>query len=167
MTFDPTINYGDTDLSINENVIRWKFGELVKLLVTLSIDSNKQIEIMGYGCVTEEMADDFDTYFTLSFQIFLDNKLLNLEEVNCLQKLAVFFKTRSNEISSEFWDDTKLDINSDWQFVRQQAKEILTTLKMDDLKIEFKRDETNTTSDTGQSLIVQKTKTCLVRQNAS
>jgi hypothetical protein len=47
MKFEPTYNYGDTDLTIDQNLIYWKFGELVKNLVTLSSSAERQAEIIG------------------------------------------------------------------------------------------------------------------------
>lgn len=78
MNYDPTIDYGKMDLSMNENRIFWNFSELIKILITISRDAQKQIELIGYGVVADEMAIDFDTYYTLSYQSYLDSQLLTM-----------------------------------------------------------------------------------------
>lgn len=72
MKYDPTIDYGVKGLTKEKETVYWKFNELIKLLITLSLPSNKQKEIMGYGAVTDEMAIDFETYYTLSFQSYIN-----------------------------------------------------------------------------------------------
>lgn len=56
MNFDPTYDYGLSDLTNEDNLVCWKFGELIKTLVTLSSKADRQIENMGAGIVTNEMA---------------------------------------------------------------------------------------------------------------
>jgi hypothetical protein len=167
MDFDPTYNYGDTDLTNDDNLVRWKFGELIKNLITLSSAADRQAEIIGIGATCDEMAIDFDTYFSLSYQNYLDNHLLTIEQVEKLKELDKFFNDRSGDKSPNFWDDFLLDTNSDWQIVRQKAKAILESIGMQDLLIEFDREEKYEMTDKGRRISMQSTKIRLVRENAS
>lgn len=166
MNFDPTYNYGDTDLTNNENLVRWKFGELIKNLVTLSSSAERQAEIIGIGATCDEMAIDFDTYFTLEYQSYLDSGLLTFSQVEKLKDLDNYFEDRSGDKSPDFWDDFLLEMSSEWQSVRQKAKTILETLNMQYLTIEFDRTEKYEITNKGERLIMQTTKTKLVKQNA-
>ncbi|WP_461791426.1 hypothetical protein [Pedobacter sp.] len=163
MNFDPTYNYGDTDLTNDENLVRWKFSELIKNLITLSSSAERQAEIIGIGATCDEMAIDFDTYFTLEYQNYLDSGLLTVSQVEKLQELDNYFEDRSGDKSPDFWDDFLLEKNPEWQNVRQMAKYILEALNMIDLTIEFDRTEKYETT----RLTIQTTKTRLVKQNAS
>ena len=125
MNFDPTYNYGDTDLTNDENLVRWKFGELIKNLVTLSSSAERQAEIIGIGATCDEMAIDFDTYFTLEYQNYLDSGLLTISQVEKLKELDKYFEDRSGDKSPDFWDDFLLETNPEWQYVRRMAKNIL------------------------------------------
>ena len=167
MNFDPTYNYGDTDLTQDENLVRWKFSELIKNLVTLSSSAKQQAEIIGFGATCDEMAIDFDTYFTLEYQDYLDNGLLTILQVEKLRELDEYFEDRSGDKSPDFWDDLLLETSSEWQNVRQQAKNILEALNMQDLIIEFDRIEKYDTTNKGERLTMQTTRTRLVKQNAS
>lgn len=164
MNFDPTFDYGFSDLKKEDNLVCWKFGELVKTLVTLSSSADRQIEIMGAGIVTDEMAEDFDTYFTLSYKQFVDNKLIDETTTNKLKYLDNFLDERSGDKDPDFWDDTTLSTNNDWQNVRTQAKEILTLMGFENLDIDFERTEKHEKSNEGQKLLIQTTRTRLIRK---
>lgn len=164
MNFDPTFDYGLTDLTKEENLVCWKFGELVKTLVTLSSNAYRQIEIIGAGIVTDEMAEDFDTYFTLSYKQFVDHKLLDEVAIKKLNYLDNFIDQRSSDKDSDFWDDTKLSTNIDWQNVRTQAEDILTLWGFENLDIHFDRTEKYEKSNAEQSLLLQATRTRLIKK---
>ena len=164
MNFDPTFDYGLSDLTKEDNLVCWKFGELIKTLVTLSSSADRQIEIMGAGIVTDEMAEDFNTYFTLSYRQFIDNRLLDEKIINKLNYLDDFLDQRSGDKDPNFWDDTTLSTNKDWQNVRTQAKETLTLLGFENLDIDFERTEKSEKSNEGQKLVMQTTRTRLIRK---
>lgn len=167
MQFEPTCNYGDTDLTVDDNSLRWKFGELIKNLITLASDAKRQAEIIGIGATCDEMAEDFNTYFTLSYRSYLNNNLLTQEQVEKLKQLDLFFDERSGDKSPDFWDNFLLETNPEWEIVRQKAFDILKLLGMQNLKLEFDREEKYETTDKGKRVMMQSTKTRLVRQNAS
>lgn len=162
--FDPIFDYRLSDLTKEDNLVCWKFGELVKTLVTLSSSADRQIEIMGAGIVTDEMAEYFHTYFTLSYKQFVDNKLLDETTINKLNYLDNFLDQRSGDKDPDFWDDTTLSTNNDWKNVRTQAKEILTLLGFESLDIDFERIEKYENSNEGQKLLSQTTRTRLIKK---
>ena len=167
MYFDPAYDYGDTDLTNDKNLVCWKFGELIKNLVTLSSSAEQQAEIIGFGAICDEMAIDFYTYFTLEYQDYLDNGLLTIYHIDKLKELKNYFEERSGNKSPDFWKNALLETSSEWQEVRQKAKAILETLNMHDFTIEFDRTEKYVITDKGERLTFQTTKTRLVKQNAS
>ncbi len=167
MDFDPTYKYGDTDLTNEDNLVCWKFAELIKNLITLSSSADRQAEIIGIGATCDEMVIDFDSYFTLSYKSYLDNGLLTVDQFETLKELDTYFEDRSGDKSPDFWDDFLLDTNPEWQIVRQKAKMILGLLGMQDLTIEFDREEKYEMTDKGKQITMQSTKTRLLRQNAS
>ncbi len=127
-------------------------------------DAERQKEIIGIGAVADEMAEDFHTYFTLSYRAYTENNLLTSKQKNKLDELDLFLDVRSGDNSPEFWDDFNLSTNSAWEFVRKHAKEILVMLNMDDLALEFEREEKYETTLKGKKIISQSTKTRLVRK---
>lgn len=166
MNFDPTYDYGISDLSNEDNQVCWKFGELIKTLIILSSSADRQREIIGAGVVTDEMAEDFYSYFTLSFQQYLDNDLISGKAFEKLNQLDEFLDERSGDKDPEFWDERTLSTNNDWQKVRTQANEILSLLGYDNLDIEFNRTEKYEMTNQGQKLVMQSTRTRLINKNA-
>lgn len=164
MQFDPTFDYGDTDLTNTENLIRWKFGELIKCLVTISSSAKRQVEIIGMGAVCDEMACDLDTYFSLEHPAYLEHGLFSSNQIEKLKELDSYFDVRSGDKSPDFWDDRLLESSSEWEDVRQMARTILEQLNMQDLTVEFERFERYEMTNEGERLVMQSTKTRLVKQ---
>ena len=75
-----------------------------------------------------------------------------------------FLDQRSGDKDPNFWDDTTLSTNKDWQNVRTQAKETLTLLGFENLDIDFERTEKSEKSNEGQKLVMQTTRTRLIRK---
>lgn len=164
MYFDPTHDYSDADLNISDNLIRWKFSRLIENLVILSSSAQRQAEIIGVGAVCEEMALDFETYFTLEYPNYLEIGLLTMSQLEKLQELDNFLEDKSGNNSPDFWNDLLLQQSLEWQVVRQKAQGILVMLNMQDLTIDFERTEKTRTVDNGNPIMIQITKTRLVKK---
>ena len=162
MKFEPTYVYGQIDLTKEKNLILWKFGELIKNLITIASNAHKQRHIIGMGAVADEMALDFDSYFTLSYNQYLDNQLLDKDAFDELILLDDFFEKRSGDKDPDFWDDSLLDANNDWNIVREKAKRILEIMGLDYLDIEC--NHSNIYDDKG--IIGQQTTTRLVNKKS-
>ena len=162
MEYDVLIDYGDSDLSVEENLVYWKFSEMIKILIIISLNASKQKEFIGIGAVADEMATDFDTYYTLECQNYINYGLINYEQKNKLDDLNNYFNKKSNPVDSNFWDDNKLDSNKDWEFVRKMSSDILTTLSKEKLNIDYFREEEY---DELGKLVIQKTKIKLIKNN--
>lgn len=162
MKFEPTYDYRQSDFDKEENLILWKFGELIKNLIIISSDADTQRYIIGIGTAPDEMALDFDSYFTLSYNQYLDNRLLIKDAFDELMLLNDIFERYSVDKSSDFWDDSLLDTNNDWSIVRNKAKRILEIMGWDNLDIEC--DYTNIYD--GKHIIGQQTITRLVNKKA-
>lgn len=164
MDFDPTYNYSKTDLTIDSNLVCWKFAELIKSLVTLSESAGRQVEIIGIGATCDEMALDFDNYFTLEFETYFNNGLLTVGQISMLKDLDAYLDERSGDKSPDFWDDFLLETNPEWEVVRLKARSILADIGMQDLTLVFDREEQYEMTDKEKKITMQLTKTRLVRQ---
>lgn len=135
--FEPAYDYSQTDLSKEENQILYKFGELIKTLITIASEAEKQKNIIGMGVIADEIALDFEVYFALSYNQYLNNQLLNEETLDELFLLDCLFDKYSGNRNPNFWDDSSLETNSDWKEVRKMTKNILMSMGMDNLDIEY------------------------------
>jgi hypothetical protein len=161
MHFDPTHNYGHTNLSQPENLCCWKFGELLKTLITLSSPAERQLDIMGAGLASDEMAEDFYRFFS-DRQEFLDRGLLAASTLAPLQHLNDYLDQRSGDHAPDFWDEQNLATHPDWQNVRQQAKAILQDMGFEGLDLAFERKASYETGAEGKLLLVEGTWSWLV-----
>lgn len=159
MKFNPLFDYGSIDLTNETNLIYWKFAELIKTLITLSSNADRQSEIIGYGLVCDEMAQDFESYFTLTFNEYKKFNLLTDLQLEKLNELDFYFESRSGGKSPDFWNDFLLETSPEWENVRHMAKNILELLEMQNLEIEFERKE-----NVNNKVWVQSTKTKLVKK---
>lgn len=55
--------------------LKYNFDEFLKTLVILSLDPEEQVEAYGIGNTEEEIAIDLESYFTLQYNQYLENKL--------------------------------------------------------------------------------------------
>lgn len=103
MQFEPIFDYGTTDLTIDKNLVCWRFAELIKTLITLASDGNRQIEIIGFGAVCEEMMEDLRSYFTIADPAYLNYNLLSANQVEALKALQALFDKQLQDPTSDFW----------------------------------------------------------------
>lgn len=106
------------------------------------------------------MALDFYSYFTLSYNQYLNNQLLTSEAFDELFLLDKIFDKHSGDNNPDFWDDSLLEVNKDWNIVRQKAKHVLSLMKMDNLDIECIHQDIIE----GGKTIGQQTKTRLIKK---
>lgn len=162
--FDPTINYGNMDLKNFDNLIRYKFSQLIIKLILLSSTSTQQILILGIGNACNEMAIDFDLYFTQEYKDYLDIGLLTIDAVIKLKEIDDLFCEKSEDKNHEFWDVDNLESNSDWKLVREKSNEILKMLNFDNLTLELERNNNFRMDNDNVNLIGQTDKIHIVKK---
>lgn len=162
--FEPFYDYGHSDLTNERNLALWKYGELIKTLITLSSIAHRQKELVGAGAVADEMAEDFNRYFTESIKQLKEYQLVTDAHCTQLSELDQFLDMRSGDCMPDFWDNSSLESHPDWNTVRQMARDILVAMGMEHLDIAFDRTEKYTTTSSGQQLTMQTTKSRLVKK---
>lgn len=103
-----------------------QFNELIKTLIALSSAANRQRAIYGEAPPGDEMAEDFNSYFTRNKSLLLDKGLIDQEAFDLLGTLARFMDVKSAENDLEFWDD--LEQHKDWEMIRELARLCLVKL---------------------------------------
>ncbi len=164
MKFDPTESYSQRNMDIPQNLALHKFKELVVNLITIGSEAGTQKSIIGpIGAVADEMAVDFDTYFTRSYPLYVEFGLLNAAQVEKLLELDQFFNQHSGSAMPDFWKDDQLDKHPDWAIARSMANAILGILKLDDVRLICTHKEIFENMPTGRRLVAVSTQTSLVR----
>lgn len=140
--FNPLVDYGFGDMTEFENLHYWKFGELIKCLILLSSEYSEQCRITQIGDIADEMAIDFETYYTEAKNGYVQLRLINENAKLKLEALDEFLEIRSGARNPNFWTDDDLKESSDWNLVRGYAKEILANLGYQNLVVILDRKET-------------------------
>jgi len=133
--------------------------------VILSIPAMEQKKFLGYVEVADEMAINFETYYTLNTERYKNHQLLTSNQEFKLNILDKFLADRSGNRMPEFWNDNILSLHPDWEKVREMAKDILKSMNFQDLRIEFERTIEGSALKKREPLIIQRTKTRLIREN--
>lgn len=141
MKFDPTVDYGIMDLSVEVHLTFWKFAELIKTLITLSSEANQQRKIIGAGAATDEMAMDFGRFFRESCHLYEAYGLITPYQIQKLAELEKALDKYPADEFPDFWNDDQLDDNKDWKTIRTLAASTLVILGMQDLRLDIDRQE--------------------------
>ena len=124
---------------MNNEMIQYHFEELIKTLITLASSADRQIEIMGYGFVGDDMLIDFETHyehseFYLNHGLVSENQFKSINEFNDL--LDIWLESQSDDFTL---DPYELHNNKVWEDIRLEAKKLLEILEMDHLDLTFTR----------------------------
>lgn len=164
MKFDPLHDYTKEDLTKEENLIFWKFAELIKTLIGMAEKSQRKLEIYGFGNVADGITDDFNTYYTTTADCYESFGLLDKKALNKLNELSKLMGEKRKDPNSNFWDDFYLASNKDWELIRVKARTILLMLEFDKYELYVEKIEEKTMAEEGKTIIVEKTKKIIINK---
>ncbi|MNP51860.1 hypothetical protein D3C76_1462100 [compost metagenome] len=126
---------------MTEEIIHYHFEELIKTIVTLSQTAEKQMYIMGFGHVGDEMVIDFEAHFSDHISIYLETGLITLEHFKYLNDYNDYLDRKLEGQTAKFFiDRQELMTNSIWEEIRLESKKLLKLLDRADLDIEVFRE---------------------------
>lgn len=135
----------------------YQFDELVKTLIALSSNSEKQKHIYGIGVAGDEMAEDFYSYYTLMRSTYLKFELIDEVQASLLDKFDESLTKKSGSKHVDFWMDTGHDA---WEEIRRDSSEILQLLNKSHLDLVVEHD--NEWTEDGRKIVAQKTTATLI-----
>ncbi|MDG0876187.1 hypothetical protein L5D93_28755 [Paenibacillus thiaminolyticus] len=125
---------------MNDSFITYYHEELIMTLIIISSDAEKQIEIMGFGNVGDDMMIDFETYYSNYREVYIATSRFNQDEIVLLDEIDEYLSDFTRNNSSElFIDQDELVNNPKWEMTRQKASELLGRLNMNHLSIRIKK----------------------------
>ena len=163
LQFTCWVQYTMTDAEMDR--ARHDFDELIVALVTLSSSAERQKEICGVGCPGDEMAVDFETYYTHCRDRYEEHGILSAPQVEALDELDQYLEDRSgqSDSSEKFWlDPDALGSHPDWAEIRRLAHSCLVALGKSHLELRVDHVITHTQGPKGEPLVIQRTQTKLV-----
>lgn len=116
----------------------WQFEQLITTLIALKSKPNVQREIYGIGNTEDEMAIEFDSYFTQIRNLLLKLDYIDDKADKKLVQLHEFLEFKSNQEDKSFW--IELETHKDWDKIRTMAEQILLTMGKENLIVEVAHD---------------------------
>ncbi|WP_336516470.1 hypothetical protein [Pollutibacter soli] len=138
MHFDPLTDYGQHNLRDADHLLKWNFSELIKTLITLAADPERQMDIIGESeNPGEEMVLDFESFYDLSAKKYIQAKLIRFDQAEQLDELGAMVARLDEE---SFSSDSVFD-DEVWTEIRNKSNHILQSLGMDDLDLKIEESE--------------------------
>ncbi|WP_172256710.1 hypothetical protein [Saccharibacillus deserti] len=148
----------------DSEVMQYHYEELIKTLITLSSPSYKQIEIMGYGCIGDEMLMEFEWHYRDQKAGLHASNLFNGKALDCLNRYSEFLQESIKDQESNFFcDPNELSNNLMWEKIRTESKTLLSELGMEELDIVFEREVKTEQDRKGKKLIIESIKTKIIK----
>lgn len=144
--------------------VKYQFDELIKTLILLASSAQEQLGFLGTGTWPgDEMAADFETYFTVNRSDYLERGLLTSQSLAALDTLDRFMGTLSGLQNMDFWcEPDALRLHSDWQKIRTMAQSCLLVLERSGFSLEVKQTHSLESGPNGEPLMITWTQTLLV-----
>ncbi len=134
--------------------LMWQFEELIKTLIAMSMPYEGQKNFYGYGVTTDEMLEDFYSYYTLNKKRLVERELINNETRSLLDDIDSLTDKWSSEKEEDFWFEME-KYQSEWDILRKKAKLTLIKMNKNDLTVEVNHENEY---DKQGNLVSQKTK---------
>lgn len=125
---------------------------LVQNLIALASSPEEKIRIVGYGCVGDEIAIDFESSFTRCRDLYLKEDLLNENQLMKLDELDQLLESLSGDDDDGFWTNPEKLTDANWDKIRDLAKLCLDAFGKSDSKLSVTHD-----IDSSGTLLIQKT----------
>lgn len=135
MHFDPLKDYGIHNLKDPDHLISWNFSELIKTLITLSAEPDRQLDIMNSPNAVNEMLLDFESFYGLSGRKYIQSKLIGFQNAEALDELKELLSLHEQEEE----DPDVLFDDPAWEAIRRKAKSILKDLNFGELDIALEK----------------------------
>ncbi len=124
----------------DDELIYYFYDELIMTLITLSLPAIEQKEMVGQiGCVGDEILEDFDNFYRLRRQMYIDNNIFRETELNILDRFDKYLDKFNGHNEDFYWSIDELKNNPLWAELRTEAKNVLSKVFGENYRIEVQR----------------------------
>ncbi|MGE5329840.1 MAG: hypothetical protein ACM3UU_12100 [Ignavibacteriales bacterium] len=124
----------------DEELLKYYYEELIMSLITMSLPAEEQKDIIGIGCLGDEMLNDFDDFYRMRRQTYIDNKVFDGRQLKILDEFNEFLDKFNGQNEDFYWDIEELKNNPLWAALREEAKKVVTNVFGKNYKIEIQRE---------------------------
>lgn len=117
------------DLFETDNLL-WQFEEFIKTLVAMKSTWEEQKKIYGIGIATDEMVEDFHSYYELNVSRYEERGLINSESKASINQIGILIDKWGEEKGDSFWYEFEKH-QDEWDTLRILAADALNCLNYD------------------------------------
>ncbi|WP_069997172.1 hypothetical protein [Cellulosilyticum sp. I15G10I2] len=119
--------------------IEFLYEEFIISLVVMSLPGERQCQIVGYGCVGDEILLDFDHYYNDFKDIYFENGYLDLHQIEILDNFKEYLKKFDNLDEEFYWDHNQIINHPNWEELRIKTSALIQELFNDNYDVEITR----------------------------
>jgi len=112
--------------------LKWQFEELLKTLIAMKSPLKEQENFYGIGATADEILEDFNSYYTLNKNRFIERQFIDNDSKNLLDQIDNLTDKWTKEKDEDFWFEME-KYDSEWNELRQKAKLTLEMMNRDNL----------------------------------
>jgi hypothetical protein len=124
-----------------EYLIKYFYEELIMSLITMSLPAEEQRHMIGIGCVGDEIFEDFSNFYVERRQFYIDNNVLNNEQIEMLDEFDRFLDKYDGHDEDFYWNIEQLKNNPLWEELRIQAKTVISHVFGKKYRINIERED--------------------------
>ena len=138
----------------DEELLKYYYEELIMSLITMSLPAEKQKEMVGIvGCIGDEILEDFDNFYCLRRQVYIDRKVFDERQFQLLDDFNKYLDKYNGHNQDFYWDIEELKNNPLWEELREESKKIVKNVFGKKYRIELQRKYSNGIEHTKRKLI--------------
>lgn len=128
---------------MNDNeLLIYFYEELIMSIITMSLPAERQKEVIGVGCVGDEILEDFDNFYCMRREIYMDHDIFSEKQLQMLDEFNTYLD-KFNGLNEDFyWNIQELKNNPLWEELRIESEKILKNVFGEKYRIELQRKHT-------------------------
>ncbi len=126
----------------DDELLKYYYEELIMSLITMSLPAEKQREMIGFGCVGDEILEDFDSFYCMRRQVYINHMVFSEKQLQRLDDFHKYLDKFNNQSEDFYWDIEELKNNPLWEELRVESKKILKNVFGKKYRIDLQRRHT-------------------------
>lgn len=121
-------------------LLKYYYEELIMSLITMSLPAEKQKEMVGYGCIGDEILEDFDNFYCMRRQLYIDCDVFSKRQLQILDEFNKYLEKYNGHDEDFYWDIEELKNSPLWEELRTESKKIIVNVFGKNYRIELQRE---------------------------
>ena len=98
--------------------------------------------MVGIGCIGDEILEDFDNFYCIRRQVYIDSEVFDERQLQILDEFNKYLDKYNGHNEDFYWDIEELKSNPLWEELRRESNKIIKNIYGKEYKIELQREHT-------------------------